>query len=556
VLSKPLIAVAVPVRSGQAVTYTLTGVILPSQMQKTMNDFGLPPDRIVAIFDRAGVIAARSHEIERFLGKGLALGLAQRVMQVKEGVSEVVSLEGIPLMSVFSRSATTGWGAAIGVPISVLTADLRHAMWLLAGAASLLVATSMALAWWLGGRISGAVVQLVQPSLDLAHGKVVDVPRLAVREADELGLALVMTSVVLESTNNALKNSETRMRGILQSAMDAIITVDDKQTVVLFNAAAVTMFGCPAEDAIGSPLTRFIPARLSAHYVGFPETHEPIEPNHLVVDPTGVTVGLRPDGEEFPVELTVSVVTEADIRLFTLIIRDVSDKVQARAALERSNRDLKQFAFVASHDLKTPLRSIGGFVQLLAKGHAQVFDTNANALVERILSAVRRLEQLTDDLLRYAQIDTAAVELLPVDMSDVGHEVISLLDAVIEQTNGAVTMDVLPTVMGDRTQLVQLLLNLIGNGLKYCKGHTPRVHMGVTGHDGTWVFSVTDNGIDAKHHEKVFEVFKRLHAQNEYSGTGIGLAVCKRIVDAHGGRIWVASELGAGSTFSFTLGHL
>ena len=558
VLKKPLIAVAVPVLNGQTVAYTLTGVILPVQLQKTMTNHGVPADQIVVVFDRAGVIAARSRELERFLGKGIAPGLAQRLKEVNEGAFEIVSLEGIPVLSVFSRSATSGWGAAIGIPVSVLTADLRHFMWLLMGVAGFLLATSLALAWWLGGRISNAVVQLVQPSLDLAHGKAVHVPRLAVKEADELGQTLVMTSVALESANTALQNSEARMRGILESAMDAIITVDDRQIVVMFNAAAVTMFSCPAQEAIGSPLTRFIPVRLPVQYADFVETHTQTDSNHPVIDSNGVMVGLRPDGEEFPVELTASVVTEADIELCTLIIRDVSEKIQARVALERSNRDLKQFAFVASHDLKTPLRSIGGFVQLLAKGHSHVFNASANALVERTLSAVRRLEQLTDDLLRYAQIDTAVIVLVPIDMSEVGHEVISLLDASIAQTNGVVTMDVLPCVMGDRTQLVQLLLNLIGNGLKYCKARAPLVHLGATQQEGVWVFSVTDNGIgiDAKHFEKVFEVFKRLHSPTEYSGTGIGLAVCKRIVDAHGGKIWVTSELGVGSTFSFTIGHM
>ena len=229
--------------------------------------------------------------------------------------------------------------------------------------------------------------------------------------------------------------------------------------------------------------------------------------------------------------------------------------VSANMALERSNRDLQQFAFVASHDLKTPLRSIGGFVQILAKNHANVFDDNANALVNRTLSAVRRLEQLTEDLLSYAQIENASREFLPVDMNDVMAEVTSLLDASITQANGVVTAEALPTVVGDRTQLVQLCLNLVGNGLKYCTGRSPQVHVSAKLQEGNWVFSVTDNGIgiDERHHEKVFEIFKRLHTQNEFAGTGIGLALCRRIVEAHGGKIFVTSQPGVGSTFSFTL---
>ncbi len=350
--------------------------------------------------------------------------------------------------------------------------------------------------------------------------------------------ALVEASQALASSNASLVISEARVRSILESAMDAIITVDATHRIVLFNRAASTMFRYKAEQAMGLPMQNLL-----------------IDWSDNVLDAVGTATGLRLGGESFPAELTISVAQEGDLQLFTFIIRDVSDQVRARNALERSNRDLKQFAFVASHDLKTPLRSIGGFVQMLAKSHVGVFDANANALVDRTLSAVKRLEHLTEDLLRYAQIDVVALAPLPVDMSDVAHEVISLLDASIAQTAGTVTVDKLPVVMGNRTQLVQLLLNLIGNGLKYCRGHAPVVHLGAVWQDGTWVFSVTDNGIgiDAKHHEKVFEVFKRLHSQSEFAGTGIGLAVCKRIVDAHGGRIWVSSEPDLGSTFSFTL---
>ena len=559
VLKKPLVSVAVPVRNGETVIYTMTGVVLPAQLQKTLTTYGLAPDRIVAIFDKKGVIAARSHDVERFLGNEVAPGLASRLREVNEDAFELVTLEGIAVMSVFSRSVTTGWGAAIGIPLDILTADLRRFVWLLAGVASLVLVISLALASWLGGRISWSIEQLMQPALDLSLGKAVTVPELSIREANDLGGTLVLTSVRLESINSALnvalKTSETRMRSILQSAMDAIITVDDGQTIVLFNAAAAKMFACPAQQAIGTPLTRFIPSGIHTRHADFTEKHAQTGSQNSVDSLTEATVGLRLGGEEFPVESTLSITAEADVLLFTLIIRDVSDKVQAQKALERSNGDLKQFAFVASHDLKTPLRSISGFVQLLAKSHAQVLDANATALIERILSAVRRLEQITDDLLRYAQIETAELELSPVDMADVAREVISLLDASISQTNGVVTMDELPTVMGDRTQLVQLLLNLVGNGLKYCKGRAPLVHLGASQQDGSWVFSVTDNGIgiDAKHYEKVFQVFKRLHSQSEFAGTGIGLAVCKRIVDAHGGKIWVDSELGVGSTFSFKI---
>lgn len=555
VLKRHVITVTMPVHSGQAVTYALIGVMLPAQLQKTITGYGLPPDRIAAIFDNAWVTAARTHDIERFLGKSVAPGLAKRLKEVKEDAFEVRSLEGIEVMSVFSRSDTTGWGAVIGIPINVLTADIRHALWLLAGIAILLLFTSLALAWWLGGRISRSFVQLLQPALDLPLGKAVYVPELAIREADELGRALVKTSVTLESANSALKNSEARMRGILQSAMDAIITVDDDQFIVLFNTAACAMFRCTEAQALGQPVTRFIPDRFHAQHKAYVKKHRLIPEAAGGFGVAGTAFGLRLDGEEFPLEVSYSNVVEANTLFHTLILRDITSRVLAHKALERSNLDLQQFAYVASHDLKTPLRSIAGFIQLLEKNYGEQLDDKARGLIRRAVDATRRLEQLTEDLLSYARIEAEAKQFAPVNMTDVAQEVTRLLDATITSVGAVVRVDDLPVVLGDRTQLIQLLLNLVGNGLKYCRGRLPLIQLSAQPGEGGWVFTVTDNGIgiDAQHLEKVFEVFKRLHSQSEYPGTGIGLAVCRRVVDGHGGKIWVTSQPGQGSVFSFTL---
>lgn len=399
----------------------------------------------------------------------------------------------------------------------------------------------------------------MQPALDLALGKAVKVPELAIREANELGSTLMLTSVLLESTNSALtsalKTSETHMRGILQSAMDAIITVDDEQTVVLFNTAAVAMFGCPAEHAIGTRLTRFFPTRFHEQQANLLANQEHIFSLDDASGMSGVTVGLRLDGEEFPAEVSSSSVVESGTGLHTLFIRDVTSRVKTYKALERSNLDLQQFAYVASHDLKTPLRSIGGFIQILERNYSAQLDDKARALIRRTAEATKRLEQLTEDLLSYARIDAEVKEFVLVNMTEVAQEVIHLLDASITSTAATVRVDELPVVLGDRTQLIQLLLNLVGNALKYCRDRAPMIELSAVERDGVWLFSVADNGIgiDAQHFKKVFEVFKRLHSQGEFPGTGIGLAVCRRVVELHGGEIRVASIPGQGSVFSFTL---
>ena len=266
-------------------------------------------------------------------------------------------------------------------------------------------------------------------------------------------------------------------------------------------------------------------------------------------------VGRRVDGQEFSVEMSYSSLVESCNQFHTFIIRDSTDRIRAYEALERSNLDLQQFAYVASHDLKTPLRSIGGFVQILERNYGDKLDEKALGLIHRTSSAVQRLEQLTEDLLSYARVNSEVRPFAIVNCAEMADEVIGLLDAAIRGSAAQVTAGELPSVMGDRTQLVQLLLNLIGNGIKYCRDRAPVVHFSAVRGNGEWVFSVTDNGIgiDARFHAKIFEVFKRLHSQSEYSGTGIGLAVCRRVVERHGGKIWITSIVGKGSTFSFSI---
>lgn len=554
VLQKPVVTVAVPVYVDSKVGYALVGVLLPEVIQKILSEQRFGKDRIAAVFDASNITVAATGDIEKFRGEQVNQGLAEALKAGAEGSVETINRANMEVLTVFTRSPTSGWGVAIGIPRAGLTAELWRSLWLLTGMSTLLLGASLALAWAMGGRIKRAMDQLVEPALDLARGKSIQIPELHIREADEVRRALVLASGVLETTNSALRRSETRMRAILQSAMDAVITVDDNQIIVLFNAAAAGMFGCPSEQAVGQPVTRFIPQRFHARHVAYIERNQDRSAASAAFGVAGVAVGLRSSGEEFPVEVSYSNVTESGAIFHTLIIRDVTARVRIQEALERSNMDLQQFAYVASHDLKTPLRSIAGFVQLLEKNYASKLDEKAVNLVRRTAAAAARLEQLTDDLLSYARIGSEAKPFAAVNLEDVLDEVLQLLDAALRSSSAIVTAGPLPTVLGDRTQLVRLLLNLIGNGIKYCTA-APTVHVQAQRQDDAWVFSVADNGIgiDPKHHERVFEVFKRLHTQQEYAGTGIGLAICRRVVSGHGGRIWIESQLGEGSTFCFTI---
>jgi light-regulated signal transduction histidine kinase (bacteriophytochrome) len=227
----------------------------------------------------------------------------------------------------------------------------------------------------------------------------------------------------------------------------------------------------------------------------------------------------------------------------------------ANQVLEQSNLELKQFAYVASHDLQSPLRSISGFVQLLQLEYEGKLDEQAQDWIRRTVQSIEQMQTLIRDLLSYSRVDARSRPFTQIAFLDIVNDALTLLDSSIHDSGAQVTWGPLPEIMGDRSQLVQLIQNLIGNGLTYRGDQPPRIHLSAERSGKEWIFSVRDNGIgiEPKYHEQIFEIFRRLHDQKEYPGTGIGLAVCRRVVSRHGGKIWVKSESGHGSTFCFTI---
>ena len=223
--------------------------------------------------------------------------------------------------------------------------------------------------------------------------------------------------------------------------------------------------------------------------------------------------------------------------------------------LARSNADLRDFAYVASHDLKKPLQSIEGFVKLLTRRYKGKLDAKADELIEYIGSGVYRMQELIKDLLEYSQIGTKENKFKPTNCTGVVEKAVGNLQAVIEESNAVVTYDELPTVMSDAPQMISLFQNLIDNAIKFRGREAPGIHISAERKEDEWVFSIRDNGIgiDPKDSERIFGMFQRLHGSADYPGTGIGLAICKKIVELHGGRIWVESETGKGSIFCFTM---
>jgi len=223
--------------------------------------------------------------------------------------------------------------------------------------------------------------------------------------------------------------------------------------------------------------------------------------------------------------------------------------------VKRSNHDLEQFAYIASHDLQEPLRAVDGYVKLLRRRFPQNVDAKALEYINGAVEGAGRMERLINDLLEFSRVGTRGGSFSPADLNAVLDEALHNLQTSINSSQAIITRAALPTLAVDATQMMQLFQNLIGNALKFRGERTPEIFVGAQKEPGRWVFSVRDNGIgiEPQYFERIFQIFQRLHTRKHYPGTGIGLAICKKIVERHDGAIWIKSEPGQGATFYFSL---
>ncbi len=355
---------------------------------------------------------------------------------------------------------------------------------------------------------------------------------------------------------DSLRDSEMRFRAVSETAMDGIISMNEHGVITYWNPGASRLFGRTATEALGMPMSLVMA--------------EPfVTPHQTATDTpaagrTFETVGRRADGGEVPLEISLSAWTNTQgDKLFTAIVRDITERKQAEQALEakaeelsRSNQELEQFAYVASHDLQEPLRMVSNYTQLLGRRYKDKLDADANEFIEFAVDGARRMQELIHDLLAYARVGTRGREFRPTPVGEVVADALANLSSGIDESGAEIVVEDLPTVACDRSQVAQVFQNLIGNAIKFTRpGQTPVVRIQAFQGDGLWTFAVRDNGIgiEPKYFDRIFQMFQRLHTRQEYAGTGIGLALCKKIVERHGGRIRVESTPGQGTTFLFTL---
>jgi PAS domain S-box-containing protein len=359
-----------------------------------------------------------------------------------------------------------------------------------------------------------------------------------------------------------LIHMESRYRGLLEAAPDAIVVVHADGTIVLVNMQAEKQFGYHRDALLGQRVTSIIPEGFAERLVA----DDLRSPKDALAQQIGTGIELmarRQDGTEFPIELMLSPLASADGILVTAAIRNITARkaadahlLQTVAELKRSNEELHQFANIASHDLQEPLRMVASYTQLLARRYKGRLDADADEFIAFAVDGAERMQRLILDLLAYSRVSTKGAELADVDSADALERALVNLRGAIQESGAQVTHGPLPTVRADEMQLSQLFQNLLGNAIKYRRDDVPSVHVSaVRDHRLGWVFSVKDNGlgIESQYFERIFGMFQRLHKREEFAGTGIGLAICKRIVERHGGTITVQSTPGQGSDFRFLL---
>jgi PAS domain S-box-containing protein len=357
-----------------------------------------------------------------------------------------------------------------------------------------------------------------------------------------------------------------RLAAIVDSCDDAIISKTLDGVITAWNGGAEKIFGYVSSEVVGKPMLMLFPADRAdeesdiLRRIGQGKNVDTFE-----------TVRIRKDGSSIDVSVTISPIRDERGIVIgaSKIARDITARKQAEkrlaqqaeeltrrmAELARSNADLEQFAYVASHDLQEPLRMVTAYTQLLAERYRGKLDANADRFMGYAIEGAQRMQVLIQDLLAFSRVGKQDLYRQKVDCGSVMKDVLRALAPSVAESAAVVSYGVLPVLWADRTLLAQVFQNLIGNAIKFRRQMPPVITVTAESNPREWRFRVSDNGIGiaAEHAENIFAVFQRLHARSEYPGNGIGLSICKKIVERYGGRIWVKSEIGIGSTFVFTI---
>ncbi|MGI9534230.1 MAG: PAS domain S-box protein, partial [Thermodesulfobacteriota bacterium] len=368
-----------------------------------------------------------------------------------------------------------------------------------------------------------------------------------IKTKDEIGdLAETFNAMTtdLQTSRNNLQSAKDYMDNIIKSLIDTLIVTDSDGTIKMINKSALELLGYNRYEIVGENLSIIFPEEDLPRDKSLIDTYISRE----YVSKAEVRYQTK-NGEIIPVSISSSVIKETNDEIdgIVFVAQDISDYKRAEQlarsseALERSNKELEQFAYVASHDLQEPLRMITSYVQLLKRRYGDNLDNDANDYIDFAVDGAERMKILIQDLLAFSRVGTSGEEFTLTSTQAILDEVLSNLEISINENGAVITSDPLPDLVVDRTQIMQLFQNLITNAIKYKGDKSPEINIELHDNYSEWLFCFKDNGIgiEPTYADQIFVIFQRLHGKGEYSGTGIGLSIAKRIVERHGGKIWV-----------------
>jgi PAS domain S-box-containing protein len=372
-------------------------------------------------------------------------------------------------------------------------------------------------------------------------------------------LATVHDITRRKRAEDALEEQRTRLAAIVETAVDAIITIDERGTIDSFNPAAERLFGYAPAEVLGKNVSLLMPSPYREAHDGY-LAHYLATGEKRIIGIGREAVAQRKDGTTFPIDLAVSETQVGGRRLFTGLVHDISQRKQAEERqarliheLESANEELKNFAYVVSHDLKAPLRAIGSLADWISTDQMEKLDDEGKEHLRLLVQRVRRMDGLIDGILQYSRVGRVREAVVPVDVNAIVQEALAML-APPPHIHVEVAAD-LPTIRAERTRILQLFQNLLSNAIKYLDKPQGLIRVGCVPHDQEWEFSISDNGpgIEPRHFKRIFQLFQTLVSKDRVESTGVGLALVKKIVEMYGGRVWIESQPGIGSTFFFTL---
>lgn len=372
-------------------------------------------------------------------------------------------------------------------------------------------------------------------------------------------LATVHDITRRKRAEEALAGQSARLAAIVETAVDAIITIDELGTIDSFNPAAERLFGYARDEVLGKNVSRLMPSPYHEEHDGY-LAHYLATGEKRVIGLGREVVAQRKDGTTFPMLLAVSEMRVGNRRMFTGIVHDITQRKQAEERqallireLESANEELKNFAYVVSHDLKAPLRAIGTLADWISTDQSEKLDADGKEHLRLLIQRTRRMDSLIDGILQYSRVGRVREVVVAVDVNEIVQEALAML-APPPHIHVEVASD-LPTVRAERTRMLQVFQNLLSNAIKYLDKPEGLIRVDCVGHDQEWEFSVSDNGpgIETRHFKRIFQLFQTLAPKDRVESTGVGLSLVKKIVEMYGGRVWIESQPGAGSTFFFTL---